>query len=173
MIGSIMQIEYEISEQDFLNAQKLAVRKAPKLGTRLLFRILPFWGVLLFLGVAWPVFRKGFILKTEMLVPFSFAVLCLGSPLLLKRAYQKAYRRNPSYQGKRSLILNENGLALSGDTFSSQLKWEHFIRFVEDEKVLLLYQGSQVVQIVPKRQLSQEEILELKEAFTRHIASKR
>jgi hypothetical protein len=43
-----MQIEYEISEQDFLDAQKLAVRNAPNLTTRLLLRVLPFWGVFVF-----------------------------------------------------------------------------------------------------------------------------
>ena len=172
MIGSIMQIEYEISEQDFLDAQKLAMKKTPKLTTRLLFRIMPYWGVLLFLGVAWPVFQKGFVWKTEMIVPFAFAVLCLGSPLLLKRAYQKAYRRNPSCQGRLSLVLTESGLDFNGATFSSQLKWEHFIRFVEDEKIFLLYQTNQLVQIIPKRQLSPEQISELREGFIRNIAMK-
>jgi YcxB-like protein len=107
-----------------------------------------------------------------MIVPLAFATLCLASPLLVKRAYQKAYRGNPSYKGKRTLILNESGLNLSGPTFSSQLKWENFIRFVEDEKVVLLYQSGQVVQIVPKRQLAPEQITELREAVTRKIAMK-
>ena len=167
-----MQIEYEISEQDFLDAQKLAVRNAPNVTTRLLLRVLPFWGVFVFLGVAWPVFKEGFAWKAEMIVPLAFATLCLASPLLVKRAYQRAYRGNPSYKGKRTLILNESGLDLSGPTFSSQLKWENFIRFVEDEKVVLLYQSGQVVQIVPKRQLAPEQITELREAFTRHIGAK-
>lgn len=168
-----MQIEYEISEQDFLDAQKLAIRKAPKLATRLLFRILPFWGMFLFLAVVWPVFREGFVWKTEMIAPLGFGILCLASPLLMKRAYQRAYRRNPSNHGRRSLVLDESGVSISGSTFSSQLKWEHFIRFVEDEKVILLYQSSQVVQIIPKQQLCQEQISELREAFTRNIITKR
>lgn len=167
-----MQIEYEISEQDFLDAQKLAMRKAPKLTMRLLLRVLPFWGAFVFLGVAWPVFKQGFAWKMDMIVPLAFAILCLASPLLVKRAYRKAYRGNPSYRGNRTLILNESGLDLSGPTFSSQLKWENFIRFVEDEKVFLLYQSGQVAQIVPKRQLSPEEITELREAFTQKIAMK-
>src|ERR1051326_7465788 len=165
-----MQIEYEMSEQDFLAAQKLAMKNLPKRTTRLMFRLLPFWGVFIFIAVAWPVFQRGFTWKTEMLVPLAFGVLALASPLLMKRALQKAYRKNRSLQGKRTLVMNENGLDLSGATFSAQLNWQHFIRFVEDDKSFLLYQSSQVFHIIPKRELTAEQISEVREEFTRHIA---
>ena len=107
-----------------------------------------------------------------MIVPLLFGTLFLASPLLMKRAYLKAYRGNPTYRGVRSLILNEGDLEFNGPTYSSQLKWQHFLRFVEDEKVFLLYQSTQAAQIIPKRELSPEQISELREALTRNVAAK-
>jgi len=167
-----MQIEYEISEQDFLDAQKLALKKHPKLTTRLLFRILPFWGLLLFLGVAWPVFQRGFVWNTSLMLPLAFAVLAVASPFLLRLAYKRIYRQNTALQGKRSVAVDESGLSFTGPAFSSHLDWKMFQRFVEDDKTFILYQSNQIVHPIPKRELSQDQLLELREAFTRNIVSR-
>ena len=50
-----MAIEYEMSEQDFMDAQKLAFRHLPDRLIPWVFRILPFWGLFLILAVVWNV----------------------------------------------------------------------------------------------------------------------
>ncbi len=167
-----MQIEYEISEQDFLDGLKLAHKKLPSRTGRYLLRILPFWGLFIFLGVTWPMFQRGFTWKFETVLPFSFALLALSSPWLVKRAYRKAYRKNAAFGGRRILSFDDDGLSITGPAFSSQIRWEMFTGLAEDHKAFVLYQSNQVSQFVPKRELTQEQITELRETFTRKVAAK-
>jgi hypothetical protein len=166
-----MQIEYEISEQDFLDAHKLAIRKSLSRSTRLIFRVLPFWGLFMFLGVMWPVLRHGFSWKWNMLLPFSMALLFLSLPLLMRQVQKKVYRQTANLHGKRTVTVDESGLSFSGPAYSSRLEWTFFPRFVEGEKTFLLYQSNQIFNVIPKQQLSQEQIVQLREAFTRNIRS--
>lgn len=167
-----MQIEYEISEQDFLDAQKLAIRKLPKRSTRLIFRLLPFWGIFLVFILMWSALQHGFSWSSNMIATLVVALLCLSIPLLIRRAQKKMYRRTANLHGRRTMATDETGVSFSGPAFSSRLEWSFFPRFVEDEKAFLLYQSDQVFNVIPKRSLSQNEISELKEAFTRHIGVK-
>src|SRR6476660_4861536 len=116
-----MQIEYEISEQDFLKAQKLAMRNLPNRIGRLIFRILPFWGLFLFIAVIWNVFQAGLTWSNGMVVPLFLGLIFLVSPLLFNQAQRKMYRRNSMLHGKRSLVVDESGLNFSSSTFSAQL----------------------------------------------------
>ena len=168
-MDSNCQINYEISEQDYLNAQKLAIRKHPKILTRVILRILPYWGFFVALAVAWSVFERGFGWQTSMLLPLAFAVFALSSPLLLKRAQKAVYRKTTSLQGPRTMSADEQGLSFEGPNFSSQLKWPFFLKFAEDDNVFVIYQSNQIFHIIPKRQLYPQQILDLREAFTRHI----
>lgn len=168
-----MQIEYEISEQDFTDGLHLALRNLPNRTGRLLFRILPFWGLLIFFGIAWPVFQKGFTWKFETLLPFSFALVALLSPWLVKRAYKKAYRKNDAYRGRRTVSFDDAGMSITGAAFSSQLRWAMFTRFAEDDRAFVVYQSQNVSQFIPKRELAPEQITELREIFTRNIPGKR
>lgn len=133
-----MQIEYEVSEQDFLDAQKLAIRNLPNRTSRLIFRFLPFWGLFLFLMVMAPALQHGFSWNWSLLVPFALALLCLSTPLLMKRARKRLYRQTANLHGTRTTTLDETGLSFSGPAFSSRLEWAFFPRFVEDEKTFLL-----------------------------------
>jgi YcxB-like protein len=168
-VSSNDQINYEISEQDFLDAQKLAIRKHPKRATRLILRILPYWGLLVFLGVAWPIFTGGFEWHSAMVAPLAFGVFALSSPLLLTRAQRAAYRKTTSLHGLRTLSMDEQGLSFEGSNFSSQLKWPFFLDFAEDNKSFVLYQSNHIFHPIPKRQLSPQQISDLRDAFTRHI----
>ena len=64
---------------------------------------------------------------------------------------------------------DEQGLSFEGPNFSSQLKWPFFLKFAEDDNVFVIYQSNQIFHIIPKRQLNPQQILDLREAFTRHI----
>ncbi|MGZ7103536.1 MAG: YcxB family protein [Candidatus Angelobacter sp.] len=90
----------------------------------------------------------------------------------MKRARKKLYRQTASLHGKRTTTLDETGLSFTGPAFSSRVEWAFFPRFVEDQKTFLLYQSNQVFNIIPKQQLSQEQISELREAFNWHIGMK-
>lgn len=174
-MNSTSQINYQISEQDYLAAQKLAIRNHPREATRLVFRILPFWGLFLALGILWPMFLQPIFLRrfqwnigTIMGLPLSALLLCF--PLLLNHGRKAAYRRNASLHGRRSVAMDEQGLSFQGPNYSSQLKWPIFVKFAEDSKAFVLFQSNGSFNLIPKRQLSPQQISDLREAFTRHIA---
>ena len=163
------QINYEISEQDYVDAQKLAIRNHPRTLTRVTYRILLYWGLLVGLSVLWVMFGKGFYWDWAMILPLAFAVFAMSQPLLFKRSARTAYRKNRSFHGPRSAAIDEQGMSFEGADFSSQLKWPFFLKFAEDEKSFVMYQSNQMFFFIPKRQLSPQEISTIREALIQHI----
>lgn len=168
-----MQIEYEITEQDFLDAHKLAIRKHPKSSTKLIFLVLPYWGLFLFLAVGWNAVRSGIAWNSSLILPFGFGLFALASPWLFKKSQKNMYRKTISMHGPRTMLVDDTGLSFSGPAFSSHLKWPFFIKFAEDDKAFVLYQSNQIFHPIPKRELSQEQIAELRETFKQNITSKK
>ena len=156
-MNSNCQINYEISEQDYLDAQKLAIKNHPRTFTRVVYRVLPYWGLLVGL----------------MILPVGFTVFALSRPLLLKRAVKAAYRKTRSLHGPRSTAVDEQGMSFEGPDFSSQLKWPFFLKFAEDDKSFIIYQTDQMFFCIPKRQLSQQEISTIREALIQHIPKRK
>src|ERR1700720_216910 len=149
-----MAIEYEMSEQDFMDAQKLAFRHLPNRRIRWIFRIVPFWGLFLFLAVVWNVVRSGFTWNNGLITPLVLGLLFLGSPLLMNQAYRKVFRKSAIFRGQRSLAVDETGLTFSAPTLSVQLKWNSIQSFVEDDTSFVFYQSGLIFHVLPKRQLS-------------------
>ncbi|HET9284776.1 MAG TPA: YcxB family protein [Candidatus Angelobacter sp.] len=168
-----MLIEYEISEQDFVNAQRLAFRNLPTRVSSFLFRLVPFWGLLMLVFVTLSATQPRFHLHSTMIVPVLFGLLFLFSPWLFTWAQRMLFRRTQTLHGRRTLTVDEAGLTFTSSASSSQLEWGSFQKFVEDDTVFDLYLSSSVFHIVPKRELSPEQITELREAFTRNIVRKR
>jgi len=165
-----MQMEYEISEQDFLDAQKLAIRSHPSHYARLVYRGLPYIGGGVILVALWLLCLDG--LSTTYFLPLALGVTCLLMPTISKQAQKKLYRKNSNLHGPRTMVLDEQGLNFSCPTFSSKLKWPFFLKYVEDDKTFVLFQSNQIFHLIPKRQLSPQEISGLREAFKQHISGK-
>lgn len=168
-MNSNCQINYEISEQDYVDAQKLAIRNHPRTFTRVVYRILPYWGLLVGLGVLWVMFAWGFYWDWLMILPLAFAVFALSRPLLFKRAVKAAYRKTRSLHGPRSAAVGDEGMSVEGPDFSSQVRWPFFLKFAEDDKSFVMYQTNQMFSCIPKRELSQQEISSIREALTQHV----
>lgn len=104
-----------------------------------------------------------------MILPLGFAVFALARPLLFKRAVKAAYRKTRSLHGPRSTAVDDQGMSVEGPDFSSQVKWPFFLKFAEDDKSFVMYQTNQMFSCTPKRQLSQPEISNIREALIQHI----
>lgn len=168
-MNSDCQINYEISEQDYLDAQKLAIRNHPKRFTRVVYRILPYWGLLAGLGALWPLFWWGFHWDWLMILPLAFAGFALSRPLLFNRAAKATYRKTRSLHGPRSTAVDDQGMSFQGPDFSSQLKWPFFLKFAEDDKSFVMFQTDRMFFFIPKRQLSQQDISNIRKALAQHI----
>jgi len=93
----------------------------------------------------------------------------ISIPLLSRRTQKKVYAKNTAMHGRLSLAADEDGLRFQGPTFSSQIGWQNFSRFFEDEKSFILYQNSRIFNLVPKRSLAPEQIKTLREYLERKI----
>jgi len=164
-----MHIDYEISEQDFSFAQRLAIRKSPLFFVRRTLPALPWFGLALLLFIIYAVFDRGF--STDLLPGFVVPLLLLSLPLLTRRNIRKAYKTSVNLQGPLSLDVDDTGMHFQGRTFSSRIDWAHFSRLIEDQHSFLMFQSPNVFNIIPKRQLNEEQIAALRDYLTRHIAS--
>jgi hypothetical protein len=155
-----MQIEYAISEQDFMDAQRLAIRNSPMRLVRWTRWVLPLFGVGLLIFLINAVVKQGFSMRA---VPgLAFCLLFISLPLLNRNNQKKLYAKTTSMHGKLSLEASDEGLQFRGPSFSSQVGWSNFCKFFEDEKSFVLYQNSQVFNIVPKRGLSPDQVTSLR-----------
>jgi len=165
-----MQIHYEISETDFLNAQNLGIKHSPVRyvrWTRLFFPIFGIGGLVFIIHAVW---QQG--LSIQVVPALIFPVLFLCMPLLNRRAQKKVYAKNTSMHGQLSLEANDEGLHFSGGTFNSTVSWSIFSGFCEDSRSFVLYQNSGVVNIVPKRRLSSEQVIEFGDLCRRHLKAR-
>lgn len=166
-----MHIDYEISETDFLNGQRLAVKKSAIRGVRWTLLVLPTFGMLLLLDLVYFAVRQGFSIR--FIPGFAICSFFLSIPLLSRREQTKVYAKSITLHGKLSLDVDDRGLRFLGPTSSSDITWEHFGRFLEDDKVFILYQkGDRIFNILPKRGLNPEQIAEFRQLSERHVSKK-
>jgi len=162
-----MRIDYEITKQDFLDAQRLAIQKSPLPLVRWTRLVSLLFGLSLLVFLIYAAARQGFSVR---FVPgLAICLLFISMPLLNRRTQENLYKKSTSMHGKLSFDADDEGIRFAGGTFSSKLAWPHFVKYVEDDKVFLLYQNSQVFNLVPKRALSQEQITTLREYLQRNI----
>lgn len=165
-----MHIDYEISEQDFLDAQRLAIRNSSVRLIRWNPLVLPLFGVLLLIFLIHGTAAQGFSVR---LIPgLAVCLFFISVPLLNRRTQRKLYAKSPSVHGRISLDANDDGMQFRGHTFCSKVSWSHFGKFFEDDKVFVLYQqNQQIFNTVPKRSLSPEQVTTLRQYLERNISS--
>jgi hypothetical protein len=160
-----MHIDYEISEQDHLLAQRLA-RKGLPFSDRWPSIFMPWFGLVILVILIFNIVQQGF--STKFLPGFVVPLLGLSMPIVVRRAIHKLYVNSPNLHGPRSLNVDEAGMHFQGASFSSQINWSHFSRCFEDQNSFVLFQSPRIFSIVPKRQLSPEQITLLRDYFARY-----
>jgi YcxB-like protein len=167
-----MRVDYEISEVDYLNAQRLAIKRSPNRYVRWTRLFIPGFGLVLLTYVvifALIVPKQALSIRNlpGLVVPIAF----MSMPLLNKRKQKKLYAKSTSLHGKLSLIADGDGLEFQGSTFQSRANWSVFDSFFEDKDSFVLYQKTQVFNMLPKRGLSKDDIQELSQLLRMRIGS--
>jgi hypothetical protein len=165
-----MHIDFEISEQDFLDAQRLATKNSSLRIVRWTRLVLPLFGLSLLIFLIHGTATQGFSVR---LIPgLAVCLFFISVPLLNRRTQKKLYAKSTAMHGRLSLDADDDGMQFGGQTFSSKMSWSHFGKFFEDEKVFVLYQQNQrVFSSVPKRTLSPEQITTLRQYLQRNVSS--
>jgi hypothetical protein len=157
-----MQIDYELTLRDFIDAFTAHRYRtvSRKWLTRLFMSITLLLAVLLLIGVL----VKPNPQDTKILMPyFVFVFLWIGAMLVLPRwSARRQFLKQPGAHGPRTVLLDATGVHWRWNGGSSDIDWKNYIRAVEGKSQFLLYTSPACFNIIPKRALSSEGLIELR-----------
>ena len=166
-------ITFQISESDYLDAQRLFRRSASK-WARALVGLIVLFGVAvvaagLYAGKAWLIFL-GLVYAT---LPWWLQVL-VNNPLS-----RRHFRKYPAIHGPQSLSLLTQadapdgavqGVTMRSTLGETHLTWPLIHRWAENDQFLLLYLQPRMYFIVPKRADPGDQVLRpLREQLRQHV----
>lgn len=160
-----MHIDYEISEQDYLRAQRLAFKKSGQVPWTT--KAIPWFGFFLLGLIGYYAVTQG--VSWNFLPGAAFALFMVSAPVLTKGTIRKVYLKSPNLHGALSLDLDDDGVHFRGATFDSRVKWEYFLSFFEDQDSFVMFTSARVFNIIPKRNLTPEQLVGVRDQLSSHI----
>ncbi|PIB90620.1 YcxB family protein [Caulobacter sp. FWC2] len=155
-----------------LEAWRLQLRKSfmmrlSRLMPALLLAIflLQAWGTVTYYGWS-AVFQNVTILVVAVLL---FGANLLQSLVLLPRRAKKIFGQQKAFGSEITFAWDQDGLRVTSDTGHSQLAWGDYVRWLEDDKTLVLFQSDAILNFLPKRLLTAEQAAEIRERLTAAI----
>ena len=68
--------------------------------------------------------------------------------------------------------ISEEGVFMESPTFNANLKWGLFLRFLESDRVFLLYQSSRIFNLLPKSAFAPAEVKEFRQLLRHKLPDK-
>ena len=164
-----MKIDYEISEQDFLDAQRLALKELGPL-VRAMRWYLPIAGSFMLIWVLFNIRHIGF--DPRLLFGFAIALFFIANPWLTRRKQKKMYSSASAMHGKLSAEFDDQGVRFCGPNHNGSAGWQNYQKFAEDSRIFLLWQPTRVFNPIPKRHLSSQQIEQLRALLSAHLSQK-
>jgi hypothetical protein len=169
-----VKISYRITREDYIDAQKLhrskspgAVVRAIRLGAKVLavaiFLILLAWVLISGDRRLWPSLAPLFILGVLWALIF-----WVWAPFYWRRSYAKDRR----FQQQFTADISEDGVHLESVDFDANLKWSIYLRFLESDRIFLLYQTDRMFNLLPKAAFAPGEIDEFRQLARRKLPDK-
>ena len=86
------------------------------------------------------------------LVLIGFSIFLLVLQLVIPSlVFRRVYRRNIRMFGMRTVTISDTGIVADHQLGHVESKWSMYEKFRETQKLFLLYQGADLIGIVPKR----------------------
>ncbi|MGB7537568.1 MAG: YcxB family protein [Anaerolineales bacterium] len=130
--------------------------------TLLLFAVLVFTA--LFMS-----FLNG-IAADELFLFFLFIPLALTVFIILyvipPRTIKKLFHQYKNISGSHEYRFTENSVGSNDERGESTIPWGKYVKWLEDDKVLVLFQTDAMINLIPKRCLSREQMDEIRQAIT-------
>ena len=149
-----MEVEYQLTEDEYLRAQLGYWRRVRRFNMLLLEMILAFV-VILFALVIFALPR--FVDKAPAWGGICFGILLLlNLYALIPYKIRRVFRQSPNTRAPRRLTINEDNLRMVLPNSSEDLRWEAFQKAHELGAGFLLMYGPRSFVIVPKRAFDNE-----------------
>lgn len=158
-----LSLIYHITREDYIAAQRAHQRR--NRSGRIQYAL----GMILF---GWFVFLAIFSLIFTPRVWVNYAaplVLAAGYLYIYYFAHRLAYRRNASLFSDIGVDVTDEGLRIVTPHSDATVKWSRYQRWVESDKVFLLYMAVRTFNIIPKRVLTPEQQSSLRAILERNL----
>jgi hypothetical protein len=147
-----MQINYQLTESDFLEASLTSIRRQSTLKSLLLWLAVFFTSMTVYFFLqqrkTGDEFHPGFFWPVIILV-----VIVLVVPLMLKRSVRKYWSANKYFHFSIEARVTQDGIEMSNKVASSKIAWTGVVRYDESKNLFILYPAEGLMLIFPKRSL--------------------
>jgi hypothetical protein len=165
-----MKLTYRISEQDYMDAQSLYLANLRPRYRRFVRSLMPWVGAfVVIIEVAYIVLvpeRSLALLVIGFLIGF-YLLYC--GHFAVRRYFRRLYRNNPHYKHGFTADISEDGIHIVTATDDSQSKWGSFVRFLESDKIFMLFHSEWIFIVFPKRAFAPGEVEQFRELLRFNI----
>ncbi len=158
--GPEVRAIYSLTEKDLLEAQ-----------TRhegILSRLIQGFGVFLIAGGMMQMFLPG-AQYAQSAIPI---LIGLGLALRLRLLARFAFKRDFAKLPQTETVISDSGIVFAGPNGSSNFNWSAFARYTESKHLFLLYPQSNIFNLIPKRALAPDDLLQVREILQRNLGAK-
>jgi hypothetical protein len=158
--SAAVQASFDLSPADSFRAWKFRYRKQEmfaRIGTALV----------LLLGIVWQLSRGSI---GGVLVWLGVVAALWWWP---QHYIKKIYSRNPQWYGPHELYVSDAGFTVKKPRSESRQGWEYFSAYEESDSDFILISGKNAFQVIPKRGLTEEQVVAVRALLARHIGPDR
>jgi hypothetical protein len=166
-----MQIDYELTQKDFTDS--FAAHRNRNIVSRWLMRLFMSFAVVVGVFLAFGLIVKPNAQDTKNLMPFFLLIfLWIGVLRVLPRwNARRQFLKQPGAQGSRTVLIDASGVHWRWNGGSSDIAWKNYVRSLEGKNQFLLYTSPACFNIIPKRNLTPEGLLELRALLKQNVSA--
>jgi hypothetical protein len=165
-----MKIIYRVSEEDYVGARDLFVANEKPFYRRVSRRAMPWTGgLLLILAILFAVGPQRNL--NLALVNVAIGTYLLYCGFAIHRYFRRAYRKDQRFQYDFTLDASEEGIHVVTPTSESEMKWATFVRYLESDKIFMLFIADLLFIVVPKRAFASGEVDQFRDLLRRNLAA--
>jgi hypothetical protein len=165
-----MEVTYELTQRDFFDS--FVAHRNKSTFAKWSFRIAAaiaflFVGVGLVLLAVRPNAQSLTNIAPLFVLAVMWSVLLWASPWWAAR---NQFSKQPAAQGPRTMLLDSSGVHWRWNGGSADIEWRNFIRFQETKNQFLLYSSPACFNIVPKRALTHDQVIALRQIVSENLS---
>jgi hypothetical protein len=114
-------------------------------------------------------FLDGITAYEFLLFFFLFAMLLMAVAVqfvVVPRRIKKAFLQFKDFAGAQEYLFTDDGVTVKDQRGESTIPWGKYVKWVEDDTVLLLFQTDNLLNFIPKRCLAGEQMDDIRRAIT-------
>jgi hypothetical protein len=156
-----VEIRFTLGDEDILNLTRVSSASG--------------WGMFLFVSLLALMFLVGIYLIDHEFAAAGWLWLAASTAVGIatyevpRVQARHSLRQNPSSHGEIVLRITDDGLESVFPTGISRLQWRAFTKYKETKDLFLLYMSPSRPAFIPKRVLSQEQVLNLRAILKKQI----